>query len=70
MKDARAEIEQIEAGLKSRSQAIAERGFDAEQVDAEIAADKEREKTLGLTFGVPIATNSGSLSGEGAGQTD
>jgi hypothetical protein len=35
-KDARAEIEQIEAGLKSRSQALAE---------------KEREKVLGLSFG-------------------
>ncbi len=49
-KDARAEVEQIEAGLKSRSQAIAERGFDAEQVDAEIAADRARERRLGLSF--------------------
>jgi lambda family phage portal protein len=56
LKDARAEIEQIEAGLKSRTQALAERGYDAEQVDAEIAADKAREKGLGLTFGsVPTA---------------
>ena len=56
MKDARAEIEQIDAGLKSRTQALAERGYDAEQVDAEIAADKAREETLGLTFGsVPSA---------------
>jgi capsid protein len=51
LKDARAEIEQIEAGLKSRAQALAERGYDAEQVDAEIAADKERERRLGLSFG-------------------
>jgi lambda family phage portal protein len=51
LKDARAEIEQIDAGLKSRTQALAERGYDAEQVDAEIAADKEREKSLGLIFG-------------------
>ena len=50
MKDARAEIEQIDAGLKSRTQALAERGYDAEQVDAEIAADKAREKSLGLSF--------------------
>jgi lambda family phage portal protein len=49
-KDTRAEIEQIGAGLKSRTQALAERGYDAEQVDAEIAADKAREKALGLTF--------------------
>lgn len=53
LKDARAEIEQIEAGLKSRTQALAERGFDAEQVDAEIAADKAREQRLGLVFGTP-----------------
>ncbi|CAA6605799.1 Bacteriophage portal protein, lambda family [Rhodospirillaceae bacterium LM-1] len=51
LKDARSEIEQIDAGLKSRSQAIAERGYDAEQVDAEIATDKAREKSLGLVFG-------------------
>jgi capsid protein len=51
LKDARAEIEQIEAGLKSRTQALAERGYDAEQVDTEIAADQAREKTLGLSFG-------------------
>jgi lambda family phage portal protein len=49
-KDARAEIEQIDAGLKSRTQALSERGYDAEQVDAEIAADKKREKALGLSF--------------------
>src|SRR5262245_36804770 len=50
LKDARAEIEQIDAGLKSRTQALAERGYDAEQVDTEIAADRAREKRLGLTF--------------------
>lgn len=53
LKDARAEIEQIDAGLKSRAQALAERGYDAEQVDAEIAADRERERRLGLSFGSP-----------------
>ncbi|WP_188236043.1 phage portal protein [Sphingopyxis sp. LK2115] len=51
LKDARAEIEQIEAGLKSRTQALAERGYDADQVDAEIAADRARERQLGLAFG-------------------
>jgi lambda family phage portal protein len=55
LKDARAEIEQIEAGLKSRSQALAERGYDAEQVDAEIAADRARERELGLSFVAPVA---------------
>ena len=56
LKDARAEIEQIEAGLKSRTQALAERGYDAEQVDAEIAADRAREKALGLDFGKAMPT--------------
>jgi hypothetical protein len=28
-----------------------ERGYDVEQVDAEIVADKTREKSLGLSFG-------------------
>ncbi len=51
MKDVQAEVMAIEAGLKSRSQAISERGYDAEQVDAEIAADKERADRMGLTFG-------------------
>lgn len=48
MKDVQAEIMAIDAGLKSRSQAISERGYDAEQVDAEIAADTERAHRLGL----------------------
>jgi capsid protein len=50
MKDVQAEIMAIGAGLKSRSQAISERGYDAEQVDAEIAADRERAEGLGLSF--------------------
>jgi capsid protein len=50
LKDANAEIAQIEAGLKSRTQAIAERGYDAEQVDREIAAERARERLLGLDF--------------------
>ncbi|CUH70022.1 phage portal protein, lambda family [Thalassovita autumnalis] len=53
LKDANAEIAQIEAGLKSRTQAIAERGYDAEQVDREIASERERERALGLDFRRP-----------------
>jgi len=51
LKDIKAEIVAIEAGLKSRTQAIAERGYDAAMVDAEIAADHRREESLGLLFG-------------------
>ncbi len=60
LKDIRAEINAIEAGLKSRTQAIAERGFDAAMVDAEIAGDHRREDSLGLHFGrepVPPPSN-------------
>ena len=53
LKDANAEIAQIEAGLKSRTQGIAERGYDAEQVDREIAAERKREVALGLDFRRP-----------------
>lgn len=49
-KDINAELAQIEAGLKSRTQAISERGYDAEQVDEEIAEDRRREARLGLDF--------------------
>ena len=51
LKDLRAEIVAIDAGLKSRTQAIAERGFDAAMVDEQIAADYKREDALGLRFG-------------------
>ena len=41
----------IALGLTSRSAEIAERGDDAEMIDAQIAADKAREQQLGLSFG-------------------
>ena len=79
MKDASAEILQIEAGLKSRTQAISERGYDAEQVDREIAAERKRERALGLDFRRPgspaqgpgaSSNSSGSDGGPGADQSD
>lgn len=70
-KDAAAEILQIEAGLKSRTQAIAERGYDAEQVDQEIAAERKREAELGLDFrrsGSP-AQAAGGVAGPGGAES-
>jgi lambda family phage portal protein len=52
-KDARADAQAIAAGLKSRREVVAARGYDVEQLDAEIAADRAREKRLGLDFGPP-----------------
>lgn len=53
LKDARAEIEAINAGIMSRREAVAARGWDIEQLDAEIASDHERAKRLNLQFGLP-----------------
>jgi len=50
LKDAEAEIAAIGAGLMSRRQAVAARGYDIEQLDAEIAADNARAQGLGLEF--------------------
>lgn len=49
-KDAAATIAQMDAGLMSRRQAVAALGYSVEKLDAEIAADREREAALGLNF--------------------
>ncbi len=51
VKDAQATITLMEAGLLSRRQAVAALGYSVEKVDAEIAADRERESQLGLDIG-------------------
>lgn len=68
-KDIRAELEQIEAGLKSRSQAISERGYDAEQMDEEIAEDRKREARLGLDFRRPGSPKQGAEPSETEGES-
>ncbi len=40
----------IRAGLMSRSEAISAYGYDAEDIDREIAADNRRADELGLVF--------------------
>lgn len=50
LKDLRAEVEAIQAGLMSRRQAVSARGYDVEELDREIAADRARETSLGLAF--------------------
>jgi lambda family phage portal protein len=49
-KDAEAAKLALAAGLTSRRRVVASLGWDVEQLDAEIAADRAREKALGLTF--------------------
>lgn len=50
-KDAEALRELMDAGLMSRREAVAERGWSVEALDREIAADRAREAKLGLSFG-------------------
>ena len=40
----------IRSGLMSRSEAISANGYDAEDIDREIAADNQRADDLGLIF--------------------
>jgi lambda family phage portal protein len=52
-KDAEAARLALAGGLTSRRRVVASLGWDVEALDAEIAADRERERALGLTFGDP-----------------
>jgi lambda family phage portal protein len=47
-KDAKAAILEMEHHLRSRAEVVAERGYDVERLDREIAADAERMRRLGL----------------------
>ena len=58
VQDPQGKLLEIEGGLRSRSSVIGERGDDPDTVDAERAADKEREDKLGLTP-VPVAPPGG-----------
>ena len=55
-KDIRAEALAVENGFKSRRQVVAERGYDIERLDAEIAADRAREQSMGIAFGATKPT--------------
>lgn len=50
LQEVQAKKEQIRAGLKSRSQIVAENGDNIEEVDELLKQDKERAKEFGLVF--------------------
>ncbi|MEY9179713.1 phage portal protein [Bradyrhizobium sp. USDA 313] len=52
LKDRQAEKLAVDAGFKSRSDVIEAEGYDPEETDRRIAADKERAEELGLEFPV------------------
>jgi capsid protein len=49
VQDVQADVLAINNKLKSRSEALLERGYDAELIDREIASDMAREQRLGLS---------------------
>jgi lambda family phage portal protein len=50
LKDIKAQIMAVRAGFKSRAEVVSEQGYDAEEIDREIAADNARADTLGLEY--------------------
>jgi lambda family phage portal protein len=48
LKDAKAAIMEMDANLRSRADIIAERGYDVEEIDRQIAADTRRAERLNL----------------------
>jgi capsid protein len=56
-KDMAAAKEALAMGLTSRKQAVAAQGWNVAELDAEIAADRAREKELGLSFGAKESGN-------------
>ncbi|TBE54457.1 phage portal protein [Rhizobium ruizarguesonis] len=50
LKDRQAEKLAVDAGFKARSDVIEAEGYDPEETDQRIAADRAREKRLGLSF--------------------
>jgi len=59
LKDLQAEKLAVDAGFKARADVVEAQGYDVEETDARIAADRAREQALGLGFG----------AGAGAGET-
>ncbi|MCB5201712.1 phage portal protein [Neorhizobium sp. T786] len=62
-KDIKAELEAIGGGLKSRTQSVAERGYDREDLDAEIDEERKEEDRLGLEFSTRAKATPGPVPG-------
>ncbi|MCC6366350.1 MAG: phage portal protein [Bryobacterales bacterium] len=50
LKDIKAQTMAVRAGFKSRAEVVSEQGYDAEEIDREIAADNARADELGLEY--------------------
>lgn len=54
LQEAQTTVLKIKNGLTSRSSAVAESGWDAEDIDRQQALDRQRERDLGLTYGATV----------------
>lgn len=54
IKEQNAQMNAVRCGFKSRSEVISELGYDAEEIDSEIAADNQRAANLGLNFDTSV----------------
>ncbi|GHU19508.1 phage portal protein [Alphaproteobacteria bacterium] len=50
LKEQNAQMNAVRCGFKSRAEVVSELGYDIEEIDAEISADNERAKKMGLIF--------------------
>lgn len=69
--DAKADKIMVDEGFKPRSVVQEERGYNAEETDAQIAADRRREETLDLRLGPRQSAaeeTDGDRAGDGAGR--
>jgi capsid protein len=60
LKDLQAEKLAVDAGFKARSDVIEAQGYDAEETDARISADRDREEALGLSFAAGAGETQGA----------
>lgn len=64
VQDIQAQVMEVRAGFASRSEKVAERGYDAVDVDEETQADREREEALDLIYD----TNGNNVASSGVFQ--
>jgi lambda family phage portal protein len=69
-KDAKAEIDMVNSGFKSRSDVIESLGSDPEETDDRIAADRDRAAERGLAFPMVVSRGSTVQAQGGDGQPD
>lgn len=69
LKDLKSQILAIQSGLKSRAEVVSELGYDVEEIDQEIAADRDREQKLGLNFSALNQVGIPSFQGASAENT-